>query len=658
MNMKKTLALLIFIFLVVILTPPSYAARIADAEEAAPASQTLDDQKVTIDFVDVDLRVVAKFISELLGKNFIFDRQVQGKVTVYSPTKVSPMEAYRLFESVLEVHGFTTVPYDEYIKIIPSLKAKTKAIETRGRLPSKRKTEDRMVTQLVRLKHANAIEMRKLLTPLLDKTGVMMAYDQGNIIIITDFASNISRLLGIIRAIDIEGEGAQLRLIPLKHASARDLARELEQLIRIKGKPPAQQAFNVVPDTRTNTLIIMARPGQLQLLEDLVLKLDTPAPVGAANVHVYFLENALAEDLAQVLNDLAGKDTQVKTETQRTGTPRQVLLQEQVTIVAEKSTNALIIRAENRDYQILSSIIKKLDIQRAQVLVEGLIMELSLRKTLSLGAEWRALDLPPTGSDATTIFGGTNLPTGTSTQGLLNQMAMNPLAGPSGLVLGAARGTLSFGGITYFNLGLLIQALQTDSEINILSTPHLLTMDNEEATIVVGEERPFLKSSTLDAGEVTKTFDFKDLGVTLKITPQTSKGKFVKLKIFLQIKNFVAEAETGAVTSTKRETETTVMVADGETVVIGGLIRDDAQEARTAVPCLGQIPALGWLFKSRSDLSDKTNLMILITPTIIRTPEKLREVTQQKQKQAEEARKLYRKEKKEELKKTIEIIKE
>ncbi|MBW1710238.1 MAG: type II secretion system secretin GspD [Deltaproteobacteria bacterium] len=656
--MKIIPALLIVLILSLILTPCSYAARIAEADEPASEAQTSSDQKVTIDFVDVDLRVVAKFISELLKKNFIFDRQVQGKVTVYSPAKVSPTEAYRLFESVLEVHGFTTVPYDDYIKIIPSLKAKTKAIETGDRFPSYKKAGDRMVTQLIRLEHANAIEVRKLLTPLLDKTGVMMAYDQGNIIIITDFASNISRLVGIVKAIDVEGEGAQLKLIPLMHASAKDLARELEQLTRGKGKTPGRQTFNVVPDVRTNTLIIMARPGQLLAFMDLIQKLDTPAPRGAANVHVYFLENALAEDLANVLNDLAGKDAQVKTDAQRSGGQRQVFLQEQVTIVAEKSNNALLIRAETQDYKVLSSIIKELDIQRAQVLVEGLIMELTFRKSLALGAEWRALNMPPEGSDATTILGGTNLPTGTNTQGLLNQLAANPLASPSGLILGAARGTLSFGGVSFLNLGLLIQALQTDSEVNILSTPHLLTMDNEEATIIVGEERPFLKSSTLDQGEVTKTFDFKDLGITLKITPQTSKGKFVKLKVFLQIKNFVAEAETGAVTSTKREAETTVMVADGETVVIGGLIRDDTQQTKTSVPCLGQIPVLGWLFKSRSDLSDKTNLMILITPTIIRSPEKLREITLEKQKQAEDARKKHQKEKKDEYKKTLEIIKE
>ena len=279
---------------------PVQAARVSEAKENTAKNEPNAERKVTIDFRDVDLKIVAKFISELLGKNFIFDRQVQGKVTVYSPTKVSPEEAYRLFESVLEVYGFTTVPYGKYIKIIPSLKARTKAIETRGKVNAFDKREDRMVTQLVRLRYARAAEVRKLLTPLMDKTGVMMSYDIGNLIIITDFASNITRLIGIIKAIDIESEGSRFSLIPLKHASARDLARELEQLLRVRGKPQTPQTLSIVADQRTNTLIVSFRPGQLQIIEKLVEQLDSPAPTGADKIHVYFLENAMAEELAKI----------------------------------------------------------------------------------------------------------------------------------------------------------------------------------------------------------------------------------------------------------------------------------------------------------------------------------------------------------------------
>lgn len=655
---KKYVILFVLVTLCLLITnsPDVGAARLSTAGETKTETAKPVEQKVTIDFRDVDLKVVAKFISELLGKNFIFDQQVKGKVTIYSPSKVTPAEAYKMFESVLEVHGYTTVPSGKYIKIIPSLKAKTKAIETRGGEAITRPASDRVVTQLIRLNHARASDIRKLLAPLLAKSGVLISYDAGNILIITDFASNIQRLQGIIRSVDVEGEGLQLALIPLKYASARDLARELGQLIKARGKPTATRTFNLVADERTNTLIILHGPGQLKQLKDLIVRLDTPAPRGADKVHVYFLENAVAEELSKVLNSLAG-GSQSAQSAAKGSAQRRVLLQDPVTIVADKSTNSLIIRAELQDYQVLESVIKKLDIQRAQVLVEGLIMELTFQKTLQLGAEWRALDQPSTSSDQIQIFGGTNL------TGLLNQMSLQPFASASGLVLGAARGTLSWGATPILNLGLLIQALQGDSEVNILSTPHLLTMDNEEATIIVGEERPFLKSSMAQSSSgnvptVTNTYDFKDLGITLKITPHISQGKFVKLNVFLQIKNFMGEAETGAITSTKRETTTTVLVADRETVVIGGLIRDDSRSQQTGVPCLSEMPGLGWLFKNKTKSGGKTNLLILLTPTIIRSPDQLRQITLDKQRQTEEARKLYEQMKKDRVKDTIEIIKE
>ena len=674
---------LLFLILALALTVAldSRAARLSTAESASEEKKSAGPEEVTVNFQDVDIKVIADFISRTTGKNFIFDRSVQGKVTVVSPSKVTPQEAYQLFESVLEVNGFTTVPAGKFIKIIPSSQAKSKAIETRDQETPDRNKQDRIVTQLVRLQHANAGDVRQLITPFLDKTGVTMAYEVGNLLIITDYASNIARLLNIIKAVDTEGEGLQLMVVQLKHASARTLADELGQLIKVQGRAPSapqtQQQFNVVADDRTNTLIVLYRPEQRLLVEDLIAKLDTPTPTGVDKVHVYFLENAIADDLAQVLSNLAGGAGAAGAAAvpaaapagavgvQRAVVARQIMLAEPVTIVADKATNALIIRAEAQDYQLLKAIIEKLDVQRAQVLVEGLIMELSLNKTLQFGAEWRVLDQPDASSNALQGFGGTNLPFGTNSQGLLNQMAANPLtSSAAGLVLGAARGTLTFGGATFLNLGLLIQALQSDTEVNILSTPHLLTMDNEEASIVVGEERPFLTSEVTNTSAnpelaVTKTFQFKDLGITLKITPHISQGQFVKLKVNLLIKDFVAEVETGAVTSTKRETNTTVIVADSETVVIGGLIRNNTRATKTSVPCLGQIPVLGWLFKAKGDSGDKTNLLILLTPTIIRSSDRLRTLTEEKRKQIEETqRNFLEQKKKDDLNRTLKVLTE
>jgi general secretion pathway protein D len=648
MGRKTVFLLIIAVTLTLLVCGPARSARLSRTGD-----EPSQGENYIMDFRDVDIRVVARFIGEITGQNFIFDKNVRDKVTVYSPTQVSADEAFRLFETVLKVHNLTTIPSNDVTKIVPSQKARTMDIETRAEPPTGLKArQDRIVTQLIRLKYANPTEMRTLLNPLVDKqSGSVMAYDSGNTLILTDYASNIDRLMTIIAQVDVSDEGTSLTVIPLKYASARDLARELTEVLQvapIKGRPPQRQVrqgmdYKVVADERTNTLIVMARPGETRIIRDMARRLDTPQRRGHNRVHVYFLENAVAEELAEVLNELAGQTA--NTTNQQEGTsraPTPVLLQEPVFITAEPSTNALIIRAEQQDYIVLQDIIHKLDIQRAQVLVEGIIMEMTLNKASALGAEWRLLDSSLNSTDRTAL-GGTNLPAGSST-GIINQLATQPFAGPAGLVLGAAEGTLTFGGKTFLNIGLLVQALQQDTDVNILSTPHLLTMDNQEARIVVGEERPFLQSSLSTATgatspSVTNTYEFKDLGLTLVITPHITQGEYIKLSIFQQLKSFVGEAETGAVTSTKREAETTVLVRNGETVVIGGLISDTRRENKAQVPCLGDIPLLGWAFKRRTQSGDKQNLMILIKPTIIRSAKELREETDRKKKEMEESTK-------------------
>ncbi len=632
--LSKTAAIIICLFLCFF----AFSAPAQDVPKAEKPRQTAPkpgaETKVTIDFRDVDIRVVAKFISELTGKNFVFDKLVHDKVTVFSPTKVTPEEAYRLFETILKIHGYTTVPKEDgVIKILPSMKARTDDVETRQVPPvGDRAKQDRVVTQLIRLEHADATEMRGLLQPLVNKTGIIMAYGSGNMLIVTDYASNIDRLLKIVHAVDVPDEGAQLAIIPLEHASAREVAKELASILSptpTKGKPamPGKAPFKIEPDDRTNTLIVMARASDIRRIKELAAELDKPSSRGSDRVHVYFLKNAVAEDLAKTLNELTEKAGSVDPKAPRA--PTKLLLQEPVFITAEKATNSLIIRAERQDYLVLKDIIEQLDIQRAQVLVEGIIMEMTVGKANALGMEWRFMD-----PDGTNVIGGTNLPTG-SGPGLINTMAANPWAGPAGMVLGVASGTISWGGVDILNIGALIQALERDNEVNILSTPYLLTMDNEEARVVVGEERPFLKSSMTAATNVispsvTNTYEYKDLGLTLVITPHITQGEYVKLEIFQELKSYLGEVETGAISSTKRETETIVQVKDGATVIISGLIKEEARNQKTQVPCLGNMPGLGWAFKTRTQGSDRLNLLILIKPTIIRTAEQIEELTRKK----------------------------
>ena len=662
MRIRITLAMIV-LTVGLLFAVSGQAARLTDAVDENKTDAAGDNNQdrspeqgpqamVTIDFRDVDVRVVAKFIAELTGRNFIFDKQVRDKVTVYSPTEVTPEEAYQLFETVLKVHGYTTVPSGKVTLIMPSQTARTTDVETRRQPPEElRAKDDRVVTQLIRLKHADATEMRGLLQPLMAKTGLIMSYDSGNTLIVTDYASNIDRLVQVLKSIDVPDEGSQLSILQLKHASAKEMARNLQEVLKgptitqTKGKAPVSGGRNyiIVPDERTNSLIIMARAADIETMASLVAKLDVPNPRGSDRIHVYFLKNAVAEDLAQTLSELTGKVGPKSTGTaEQTGSaPTPLLLQEEVYITADKATNSLIIRAERQDYVVIQDIIDKLDIQRAQVLVEGVIMEMSVKKANSLGTELSGLNVPDS-SDDVVGFGSSSFPQSGGSTGLLQQMAANPLSTPTGLVLGVAEGTLTWGGTTYLNIGALVRALEQDSDVNILSTPHLLTMDNEEARIVVGEERPFLKSSMSTAtGAVnptqTNTYEFKDLGLTLKITPHITQGEYIKLKILQELKSYVGEAETGAITSTKRETETTVQVKNRETVVISGMIQDEQREGKNQVPCFGSIPVLGWAFKAREQSSNKLNLLILIKPSIIRSAEELSELTRQKQKESEDA---------------------
>ena len=635
---------ILFVVLVLLVPAQVQAARLTNAKNGMAQGNAPDGAGVNIDFRDVDVRVVAKFISELTGKNFIFDNRVREKITVFSSTKVTPDEAYKLFETALKIHGYTTVPDGDLINVVPSLQARTMSLETRPKIPAKGEAgEDRFVTQLIRLRHADATEIQRLLQPLMDKTGLILAYQSGNTLIVTDYASNIERLLTILRNVDVPDEGLKLSMVRLKYASAKDMAGELTSVLK-NTTPQAQQAaahrltYQVVADERTNSLIVMARAAETAVIRDLARRLDIPTSRGSDRVHVVFLKHAVADHLATVIGDLTGKSEGGQNRTGAAPTP--LLLKEPVFITAEPTTNSLIIKAERQDFLVLKDIIDQLDIQRSQVLVEAIIMEMTVNRANDLGAEWRLLD-QPTGSNERVAIGGTNLSVG-GDGGLINQMAAQPFGGPGGLVLGAAEGTISWGGTTFINIGALVQALEQDSDVNILSTPHLLTMDNEEAKIIVGQERPFLKSSMSTATgatspSITNTYEFKDLGLTLQITPHITQGEYIKLKIFQQLKSFISESETGAISSTKREAETTVLVRNKETVVIGGLIGNEERESRSQTPCLGDVPLLGWAFKRRAQSGDKQNLLILIKPTIIRTSEQLRAATDRKVQETKKA---------------------
>jgi len=388
-----------------------------------------------------------------------------------------------------------------------------------------------------------------------------------------------------------------------------------------------KRPVKIIPDERTNSLVVVASGDDTRQVEEIVARLDVPPPIGKGRINVVYLKNADAEELAKTLQEItaAGKKVEVPGK-------KGVELAGDVIITPDKATNSLVITASPQDFEVLRGVIEQLDIRRPQVFVEGLIMEVMMNTLRELGVEFRSVpeDLAKDTSEADTeVFGGTTF--------------IGPLTDPfslQGLALGAADGTITFGGVTFLNVGALIRALQTDTSTNILSTPHLLTTDNEEAEIIVAENVPFRVRTTATAsGFPVEEIERKDVGLTLRITPQISEGDFLRLNLYEEISQ-VQPAGTvqGAtdLTTLKRSARTTVVVQDHQTVVIGGLIADNVTEAVSKVPWLGDIPLLGHLFRSTSKTNAKTNLLIIITPHIVRTSKDLEGVYKEKRGEMEE----------------------
>jgi general secretion pathway protein D len=589
-----------------------------------------DDPYVTIDFDNVDIPVFIKFISELTGKNFVIDNAVKGKVTIISPTKISAAEAYRVFESVLEVHGFTTVPAGSIIKIVPAVSARSMSVETRLREDAV-SPEDKVVTQLIPLKYAEPEELKKLLAPLISKSSVIVSYSPTRTLIVTDVLSNIERLLRITKAIDVEGVGEEISVIPLHNATAANLAKSLSTVFQRTGQKPKsalqiQAEVRVVSDDRTNSLILLASEDDTVKIKQLVKLLDREPPRGEGDIRVYYLEHATAEDLTKVLTTLPSKQAAGE---QKGKTP---LISKEARIVADKATNSLVIMANKDDYLVLEEVIKKLDIPRMMVYIEALIMEVNVEKDFSLGVEWKGVK--------TFTYDGKNAAVFAGSSGIEYSNISSALGGAltSGFSLGVIGESIEIAGIKFPSLAAVAHAYQQDTDVHILSTPQLLTTDNEQAEITVGKNVPYVtRKETSEARLDYSSYEYKDVGVTLKVTPQISQERFVRLKIFQEVTRLISTKglEEGRPTTYKRLAQTTVIVKDAHTVVIGGLIGDDTTHIDYNVPCLGNIPLLGWLFRSTSKRIEKTNLFVFLTPRIIQNPAEAKKVYEDKKDQIE-----------------------
>ena len=577
-------------------------------------------QLVSIDFNNVDISVFIKFISELTGKNFVIDQRVRGAVNIISPSKISIGEAYKVFESVLEVHGYSTVKSGKVIKIVPSPDARSKNIETMFKEET-RSPEDKVVTQLVHLKYADPGEIKKLFAPLISKSSLVLAYSPTNMLVITDTYSNITRLLKILDVIDVTGTGLELSVIPLEFAGAEKLVKILSTVFQTRLRPKKGdlgKSVKFVADERTNTIVLLASENDTIRIKKLVKLLDREVPRGKEKIRVYYLENATAEDLAKVLQELPAKQS-----IPAKGKKEAPLISGDVIIKADKATNTLIIMAGKDDYLILEEIIKKLDIPRAMVYIECLIMEVNVNKEFNLGTEWQAGGKTSYDSHSKTGFFGGGFSGGESNYSNIGGMtSAGTVSLPSGFSLGVFGEFVTIGGITFPNLAAVIQAHKKDKDVHILSTPQILTTDNEEASITVGKNIPYItrKDTTNTGTDINySNYEYKDVGITLKITPQISKDRMVRLNISQEVTKLESVSEFRP-TTLKRTIDTTVIVKDKNTVVIGGLIDDSFSNTEYMVPCLGNIPVLGWAFKSMSKSNEKTNLFIFLTPHVIKNP--------------------------------------
>jgi len=610
----------------------SEAGTAASAQESSSPDTASGDRYVSIDFNDVDIDVFIKFISELTGKNFVVDNRVRGKVTIISPTRISVDEAYTVFESVLEVQGFSMVEAGEITKIIPSPYARTMNIETRLER-SDDAPVDKMVTQLIPLKYADPNEVRQLCAPLVSKSSVVLAYAPTNMLIITDVYSNIQRLIKIIEAIDITGIGKQIALVQVEYANATEMVKIIDSVFNAEvevRKRGGQKDVTLVPDVRSNIIVVLANETDIDRVRRLVKMLDREVPRGKGKIHVYYLENAKAEDIVQVLQQIPTKETTDPAK----GKQVAPILSDAVKISADKATNSLIIVADKDDYEILREVIEQLDIQRAMVYIECLIMEINKDKSLNLGTEWM-IGGEASYKDKDGVWGsGFSGGAMGGDPGYFGSLAQASGAGqaamlPPGFSVGVFGESITMGNIAFPTIAAVINAYKRDKDVHILSTPQILTTDNETAKITIGKNVPYLTRAA--TGETNySNYEYKDVGISLEVTPQISKDRQIRLEITQEVNKLETTTASFQPTTLKRTISTTVLVNDKNTVVIGGLIDDAFSSTEYRVPCLGSLPGIGWLFKSIGRSDEKTNLYVFLTPYVVETAEEAKTIHDEK----------------------------
>nr|WP_224746910.1 type II secretion system secretin GspD [Pelovirga terrestris] len=603
---------------------------------------------ITLDFQNVELVDMIGTISELTGKNFLYDETVRGKVSILSPEPVSLDEAYRLFLTVLRVRGFAVVPAGGVNKIVALATAKEETLP----FTNQRGLGDQHVTRILTVRHLDAtVAVETIMRPLMPRTSHVVAHQATNTIVITDTAENIERLNRLLHILDKTWDNDRIELVPLRFADAADVAAMTMQILEGDGSvapttgraaraaAPGKKriAGQIIPYERTNTLALQGEQLFIDQAKELIAQLDVEVEAGFTGVHVYYLEHAEAEPLAETINQIiAGAARAPSAPRAAEGQQQAADLFKDVKVTADKPTNSLIINASQDEFRNVMSLIGQLDIKRKQVFVEALIMDLSMNAVLKLGTSLQgAIDV---GNDSL-LFGASGS-TPASAAGLVTDGVSSVLnQAVEGIMLGGMFNPITYtvGDITMTvpALSALINLSQTDDDINVLSAPRLLTSDNEEAEIIVGENVPIItsRSSTSSGDNIISAVERQDAALILRFTPQITAGGLVRMKIHQEISG-VKERGTGVGTEdnvgptlTKTLLRNSIVARDGETVVLGGLFRNQVTKNVSKVPLLGDIPILGWLFKSTSDSEEKRSLLIFITPRVIHDTDDLSRLT-------------------------------
>ncbi|MFC0665477.1 type II secretion system secretin GspD [Azotobacter chroococcum] len=585
----------------------------------------------SLDMRDTDISEFIASIGKLTGKTIVMDPRVKGKVSISTPKSVTKEELYEIFLVQLGVNGYSVINVGkDILKVIPQQGAKLEGIEVQGGNNSPTHTSERIVTRVVQVQNVDVAALVPILRPLVDnQSGIITPYPASNVILITDREANVRRLLEVIERVD-KADSDDTEIIWLQNASAPEVSETLTALIReqTKGSEGSRLMPIIKADDRTNSLLIRADKANREYLRQVIGQLDSEVQTDN-NTRVHYLKYAKAEDLAEVLEKISGtiSEEEGKAPPESAGTN-----QDAIHIKAHEATNSIVMSGSPRIIRDLGQLIEQLDIRRAQVLVEAIIVEMGEDRAKEVGVQWLLADRNGSGR----ALAGTNFTNlGNGLNGILDatsdgeQSVAGALRNVGGLTAGVGR--LSGSGL---NFAVLLKALQDDTKSNILSTPSLLTLDNQAASILVGQEIPVSTGSTLsndnDANNQFRTIERKDVGVKLLITPQINEGGAVQLQIEQEVSSVGEQVGDDGVSFNKRQIKTAVLVDNGATIVLGGLIDDDIREGGSKVPGLGSLPVVGRLFRSDVSRITRRNLMVFIRPTIIRDQEMLTSVSKAK----------------------------